>query len=166
MIAENDGAGGGKKRKRKKPPKMDAFLAAYEETGNLSKSCELVEMDDMTHYRWLKKFPSYQRRFAKAQVVASRKLEEEARRRAIEGVDEPVFHDGAVCGYKRRYSDTLLIFLMKGLMPERYRERTETQIRSEVYEEKRLVIELPDNGREDRRLEHQRADNGNGHPAD
>lgn len=52
-------------------------------------------------------------------------LEHEARRRAVKGVDEPVFYQGNVCGVVTRYSDTLLIQLLKAHRPEKYRERHE-----------------------------------------
>ena len=38
------------------------------------------------------------------------------------GVKQPVFYKGEVCGSVRKYSDVLLIFLLKGLRPEVYRE--------------------------------------------
>lgn len=47
-------------------------------------------------------------------------LEEEAVRRALFGVTEPVFHQGRECGAKAKHSDALLIFLLKALRPERY----------------------------------------------
>ena len=40
----------------------------------------------------------------------------------MEGVRKPVFYQGAICGSVREYSDTLLMFLMKGAMPEKYRD--------------------------------------------
>ncbi len=46
-------------------------------------------------------------------------------RRAFEGVEEPVFHQGKQCGTIRRYSDTLTIFLLKAHRPAKYRERRE-----------------------------------------
>lgn len=52
-------------------------------------------------------------------------LEDEARRRAVEGCEERVYYQGKVIGTKRNYSDTLLIFLLKGRRPEKYRERLE-----------------------------------------
>lgn len=52
------------------------------------------------------------------QAVAA--LEEEAVRRALFGVSEPVFHQGRECGTKAKHSDALLIFLLKTLRPERY----------------------------------------------
>ena len=55
-------------------------------------------------------------------------LELVARRRALEGVKEPVFYKGEVCGHVLRYSDTLLMFLLKAHRPEKYRERYEATI--------------------------------------
>jgi hypothetical protein len=61
-----------------------------------------------------------------AKEMAADRLEEEAWRRAVDGVEEPVgFYRGEPGAYVRRYSDTLLIFLLKGLRPEKYRERYE-----------------------------------------
>lgn len=50
-------------------------------------------------------------------------LEQEAWRRAVKGTEKPVFHQGEICGGIQEYSDTLLIFLLKGHRPEKYRER-------------------------------------------
>ncbi|HEX2275207.1 MAG TPA: hypothetical protein VHG90_15170, partial [Acidimicrobiales bacterium] len=36
----------------------------------------------------------------------------EARRRALHGVEEDVYHDGRVVGTRRVYSDALLMFLL------------------------------------------------------
>ena len=52
-------------------------------------------------------------------------LEDEMRRRAYEGVDEPVFHQGRQCGVIRKYSDTLLIFSLKGRRPQKYRDNVD-----------------------------------------
>ena len=53
-------------------------------------------------------------------------LEAEAYRRAVEGWVEPVgWYKGKAGGTVRRYSDTLLIFTLKGLLPDRYRDRVE-----------------------------------------
>ncbi|MGB0889530.1 MAG: hypothetical protein ACPGWS_04530, partial [Solirubrobacterales bacterium] len=50
-------------------------------------------------------------------------LELEAFRRAHDGVQEPVFYKGAECGTIRKFSDTLLIFLLKARRPKVYRDR-------------------------------------------
>ncbi|BCL70527.1 phage terminase small subunit [Vibrio nigripulchritudo] len=52
-------------------------------------------------------------------------LEIEADRRASVGVEEPVFYKGKECGRVRKFSDNLLMFRLKALAPEKYRERRE-----------------------------------------
>jgi len=51
---------------------------------------------------------------------ATAALESEAVRRALEGVEIPVFHQGRECGSTVKHSDQLLMFLLKTLKPERY----------------------------------------------
>lgn len=47
-------------------------------------------------------------------------LESEAVRRALAGVEVPVFHQGRECGSTVKHSDQLLMFLLKTLKPARY----------------------------------------------
>lgn len=56
-------------------------------------------------------------------------LEDEAHRRAFDGVDEPVFYKGEDCGAVKKYSDTLAIFLLKAHAPEKYRERQDLTVK-------------------------------------
>jgi hypothetical protein len=55
-------------------------------------------------------------------VLAVGALEDEALRRAVEGVEEPVYQGGKQVGVIRKYSDALLMFLLKAARPEKYRE--------------------------------------------
>jgi len=52
-------------------------------------------------------------------------LEKEAERRAIKGVKEPVFHQGRKIATVRKYSDVLLIFLLKGRRPGKFRDNVD-----------------------------------------
>ena len=106
-------------------PKKAAFLAAYAECGIVSKACKLAEVGRATHYVWINEDDEYKTAFEEAHRIAIEAMECEARRRAMEGWLEPVFYQGEECGYVRKFSDTLLIFMMKGAMPEKYRERFE-----------------------------------------
>lgn len=49
-------------------------------------------------------------------------MEEEARRRAVDGVDEPVYYKGENVGSVKKYSDKLLEMLLKANRPEKFRE--------------------------------------------
>lgn len=55
------------------------------------------------------------------------RLEAEMARRAIEGVDKPVFYKGEEVGTIREYSDTLAIALAKGVRPEKFRENVKLE---------------------------------------
>lgn len=117
---------------RTEHPKKAAMLAAISETGNVSKAAEAANVHRPSHYQWLKDDPEYAAGVVDAMEAAADKLEEEARRRAHDGVDEPVFYQGEVCGTVRKYSDTLLIFLLKGARPDKYRERTSITVEDPV----------------------------------
>ena len=52
---------------------------------------------------------------------ATDKLALEARRRALEGVEEVRYFKGEPIGTIRRYSDTLLMFLLRAYRPATYR---------------------------------------------
>jgi hypothetical protein len=103
-------------------PKRRAFLAAYCEVGNVSEAAKIAGVNRLAHYDWLHRDERYAELFEQAHEIACDHLESEARRRAIEGVEEPVFYHGEVCGTIRKYSDTLLIFLLKGVRPDKYRD--------------------------------------------
>jgi hypothetical protein len=49
-------------------------------------------------------------------------LVQEVHRRAVEGVDEPVYYRGVEVGSVRRFSDALAISLLKARRPEEFRE--------------------------------------------
>ncbi len=47
-------------------------------------------------------------------------LDAEARRRAVIGIDKPVFYKGEVVGSITKYSDSLLMFLLKAHRPQKF----------------------------------------------
>ena len=94
--------------------------------GDLARACKLAEVGRSSHYRWLKEDTAYRAAMERARIMAGDILEAEAHRRAVEGVEEPVgWYKGQAGGTVRRYSDNLLIFLLKGVLPERYKDRME-----------------------------------------
>lgn len=106
-------------------PNQCAFLAAYAETGTVSCAAKAAGIDRRNHGVWLTD-PVYKRAFQSAVEEAADNLEREARRRAVEGVEEPTgWYKGSPGGFVRKYSDVLLIFLLKGARPEKYKDRVE-----------------------------------------
>ncbi len=106
-------------------PRKRAFPSALAECGNKSRAAEMAGIVKQTIYtRQWREDREFQVALESARVMAADVLEAEAHRRAVEGVEEPVgWYRGVAGGTVRRYSDNLLMFLLKGARPERYRER-------------------------------------------
>jgi len=66
------------------------------------------------------------------------RLEDEARRRAVDGVEEPIIHNGKIVGSRLRYSDVLLITLLNARRPEKFKYRTEVTTKQEPIDLSRL----------------------------
>lgn len=102
----------------------ERFIKALREFGgNVFRAAKLVKLSRTALYNYRKEDPEFAEAWDNALEDGFDDLEAEARRRALEGYDEPVYHGGEQVGFVRRYSDTLLIFLLKGARPEKYRER-------------------------------------------
>jgi hypothetical protein len=109
--------------------KKRAFLAAYASLGNVTKAAEASGTCRQAHYDNLQNDPVYAEVFSAAHDAAADLLEAEARRRAVEGTTKPVFYKGEECGGIQEYSDTLLMFLLKGVRPEKYRDNVQVDNR-------------------------------------
>lgn len=107
--------------------KKRAFLVAYSESGNVAASCAQIGIDRSAEWHW-RSDPAFVEAKAVAWQLAAEKLEAEAFRRAHDGVEEPVYQGGAEVGRVRKYSDTLLIFLLKGAKPNTYRDQWKGEI--------------------------------------
>lgn len=110
------------------PEKLAAFCAALAETCNVGKACVAVGISRQTAYNWREDDPEFAAAWERAMKAGLLALEDEAHRRAFDGVDEPVFYKGDECGTVRKYSDTLAIFLLKAHAPEKYRETSKVEL--------------------------------------
>lgn len=105
------------------------------------------------HYRWMREDPEYKAEFALAHEEAIQCLEDEAVRRAHEGLEEPLVYQGqfTYASYNkktkkgigpplaiRKYSDQLLMFLLRAARPEKYRERFQMEHTGMIGVESRL----------------------------
>lgn len=129
-------------KKKKTLPKLNRqhiFLKIYAECGNLTVAAVGAQIDVRAHYKWLED-EEYRTAFDTARNTALDLLEAEARRRAIEGDEEPAVYQGGLCYerlangrkkqivYKRK-SDNLLMFLLKAGRPEQYRDTWKGEIK-------------------------------------
>ena len=110
----------------KKPGWKPVFLKAFAESGHLGKSCAAANISTTEVWHQRKgplADPDFAKAYDDAKAQAVELLEAEAIRRAHDGVDEPVFYKGDECGAVRKYSDTLLQFLLRALNPAVYRDQ-------------------------------------------
>jgi len=104
---------------------LERFLLELSVCGSITRAAKLAGVSRTTIYHYMNAFPEFEVEVRRAQDIGADGLEDEARRRAFDGWDEPVHHLGVATSMVRKYSDTLLIFLLKGVKPDRYKERRE-----------------------------------------
>jgi hypothetical protein len=108
------------------PTIQERFLVALANSGNVRHAAECIKRSPTTCYNHRQRDPAFAAAWDAAMETAMDiVLEPEAFRRAVQGVEKPVYHLGSQVGTVREYSDTLLIFLMKGWRPDRYKDRRE-----------------------------------------
>lgn len=108
-------------------PDKRAFLAAYAHTGRITRAALSAQVNWRNHYNWLKSDEQYVLSFAEAQRMAGDFFEDEAIRRALEGIQKPVFYRGEHVENETVYSDTLMIVLLKGAKPDKYRDNVKVE---------------------------------------
>ena len=101
----------------------EALLQALSETANVQDSCRAAKVPRRTAYAWKAADPAFAKAWDEALDRGADALEDEAVRRAHQGVLRPVFQGGKKVGDERVYSDQLLMFLLKGARPEKYKDR-------------------------------------------
>jgi hypothetical protein len=140
-----------KKTRLTTPARKEAFLASFAQHGIVSRACRDADIDRSTVYLWKEHDAAFLVRYNQALEEAKDAIREEVRRRAQDGWDEDVYQLGKYAGTVHKYSDTLLIFHAKMLMPE-YRDKQQVELTGpnggplqsvEVYK-----VRIPDNGRD------------------
>lgn len=107
--------------------KARRFLDTVVMTGSVVLSCEAANVSNDTVLKWREKFPWFQKAFDESIYRHRDRLVQEAKRRAVEGWQEPIFQRGQKVGEVTRYSDKLLELVLKTEVPE-YREAATGQM--------------------------------------
>jgi hypothetical protein len=112
--------------------KKRVFLEALVELGTVSAAVDTLGLTKSLPYYWKSKDPEFAEQFEQAQREAAVYcLEKEAHRRGVQGIDDPVFYQGQQVATVKKYSDTLLIFLLKGALPEKYKDGAQVQVNTQ-----------------------------------
>lgn len=126
--------------------KARVVLLAIARGDSITKGCYEAGVDRSMHNYWLKHSEAYAAAYGEAEACAVEVWEAEVKRRAYEGVEEPVYQKGMLVGFIRKYSDLLAIFHLKGARPEKYRDnhvavQVNINLATEVEKARRRVIE-------------------------
>lgn len=108
----------------------ELFLEALAGGASITRSAQAAAVGRTTVYEWREADEAFAAAWDDALEAGSDLLEDEARRRAVEGVERPVVamgkiarnDDGTVLKI-REYSDTLLAMMLKAKKPKEYRDR-------------------------------------------
>ena len=136
-----------KQQPRKKQPRNDrtinlqkAFISAYAACASISQAARAAGVDHKRHYEWMSD-EAYRHAFDAVTDQAAQAVEDEAVRRAVEGVKRPMYYRGKQVRtggrrgrtvYEVEYSDTLLLALLKRFRPKFYREHTVTEVSGSI----------------------------------
>ena len=121
------------------PGKKRSFLLAYAACGSMRKAAAEVGIKHPHHYYWLETDPVYAEVWPIAKEMAADSIEEEVTRRAL-GWEEERYTDDGIRYTIQKYSDTLLIFRLKALRPEMYRDNAKPDSRTEVSDLLKAVL--------------------------
>lgn len=103
--------------------KQRLFVGELADSACVETAARAVQMSVQSAYA-LRRAPggeAFAAAWAAAVQQGAHKLADVAFQRALHGTEEPVFdRNGSVVGHKTRYSERLMIFLMRAHLPERY----------------------------------------------
>lgn len=108
----------------KRAPKRDAaFLDALRDGRSVTAACIDAGIGRRTAYEWREQDEEFRHAWDDAVEEGTDRLEDEAHRRARDGVNKPIYQGGKRVGEIREYSDTLTIFLLKARRPDKFKDR-------------------------------------------
>jgi len=104
------------------PERQRGFIEALADTGSVKAAAHAVNMTPEGAYL-LRRHPEaegFRKAWEAALALGVQRLEDVAMDRALNGVEVPVYHFGAVVGTRRVYNDRLLMFLLRNRAPKRF----------------------------------------------
>ena len=107
--------------------KDDLFFAALAKTGQITRAADIAGIDRRHAYKRRDADPVFGERWAKALDTYNDTLEAEAHRRAVEGFDKGVYHQGALVSTEKQYSDSLLALMLRAKRRE-YRDQSKMEL--------------------------------------
>ncbi len=99
-----------------------AFIEVLRATGNVTRAAQYAGQSRNQVHDVRQHSEDFAAQWREALEEGTDLLDAEARRRAVTGIDKPVFYKGKVVGSITKYSDRLLMFLLKAHRPQMFRD--------------------------------------------
>ncbi len=97
--------------------KRETFLSMLAEGWSVTKACRAIGISRRCAYDHRSADADFAAEWDAAWEEGGDVIEDEMLRRAVEGVEKPVYQGGVLVGLVQEYSDTLMIFALKGRKP-------------------------------------------------
>ncbi len=102
------------------PRQAADFFRILATSGSVSLAAERTGLNRSTLYLHRAANPAFAKRWAEALGLGVAKVRDEVFRRALDGVEKPVFHAGLQVGEVKHYDNRLLWALLRSHEPETY----------------------------------------------
>lgn len=105
------------------------FLATLEDTHLVTAAAKACDVHRSTVYEWRAGDVEFAAAWAEVEERSTEEMEREAYRRAVDGwVERGIYEDGKQVGEVRKFSDVLLMFMLKARRPNTYREHHKIEL--------------------------------------
>ena len=98
----------------------EPFIGELKKTRGMSTAAKKLGLTMTTVYRYRKEDSLFAQMIQDAIRENDEDLEQSALSKAIDGWLEPVYYQGKRCGWVRKYSIPLIIFMLKTRLPDKY----------------------------------------------
>lgn len=106
------------------PRTLDAFLTHLAAKGSVSYAANRAGLDRRVVYRLKASDEAFAARWEEALQIGVERLQDDAMKRALDGVERPVWRGGKQVGSVQQYDNRLLQFLLKAHRPETYGDKS------------------------------------------
>lgn len=115
-----------KNGKKKSPVLLDLIVEQFSKGAVCATAAAVAGIGRSTLMDWRQTDPEFNKRCLEAIDAGVDLMEAEARRRAVDGYERPVYQQGELVGTVIEYSDTLMTLMLKGRRPDVFnRDRVE-----------------------------------------
>ena len=104
--------------------RKEVFLETLSTTGRTDVAREAAGLKSLNAFLKLRREDDeFAEAWADAVASGGQMLKDEAIRRGVDGVLEPVYYKGVIVGYRKQYSDGLLTTMLKSTFPDEFADR-------------------------------------------